>query len=75
VPPIKPAPASNRLLAALPRKEREHFFAGCKTVDLVADEVLAESGERIRQVYFPMSGIIYRVTPIEGHTNSGGGGG
>ncbi|MHB8354559.1 MAG: Crp/Fnr family transcriptional regulator [Burkholderiales bacterium] len=67
--PIKPALASNRLLAALPRKEREHFLAGCKTIDLISGEVLTESGERIRQVYFPTSGIIYRVTPIEDHTN------
>jgi CRP-like cAMP-binding protein len=69
VPTIKPVPASNRLLAALPRKEREHLLVVCKTIDLVSGEVLAESGERIHQVYFPTSGIIYRLTPIKDHTN------
>ena len=69
MPTIKPVPTANRLLTALPRKEREHFLAACKTIDLVSGEVLAESGERIRQVYFPTSGIIYRLTPIKDHTN------
>jgi CRP-like cAMP-binding protein len=54
----------NRLLAALPRKDRQHFLAGCEKVELVLDDVLSEPGERIRYVYFPTDSIISLLTPI-----------
>ena len=66
MPPTKPAPAANRLLAALPRKDRQRFLAGCEPVDLVFAEVLAEPGERIRHVFFPTESFISLVTPIDG---------
>jgi CRP-like cAMP-binding protein len=65
--PTQPAPAANRLLAALPRKDRQRFLAGCERVDLVFSEVLAEPGERIRHVYFPTESFISLVSPIGGH--------
>ena len=66
MPPTKPAPAANRLLAALPRKARERFLAGCESVELGFAEVLAEPGERIRHVYFPTESFLSLVTPING---------
>jgi CRP-like cAMP-binding protein len=66
VPRNKPAPAANRLLAALPRKDRQRFLAGCEPVELVFTEILAEPGERIRHVYFPTESFISLTTPVNG---------
>ncbi len=68
MPPSNPAPPANRLLATLPRKDRQHFLAGCEPVDFVFAEVLSEPGERIRDVYFPTDSFISLVTPIDGCT-------
>ena len=57
---------SNRLLAALPRKDREHLVAGCERVELRFSDVLCEPGERIRHVYFPAESFISLAAPVEG---------
>jgi len=67
VPNTQATPAANRLLAALPRKDRQRFLAGCESVDLRLAEVLAEPGEVIRHVYFPTASLISLVTLIDGH--------
>jgi CRP-like cAMP-binding protein len=65
----KPAPAANRLFAALPRKDRQRFLGGCESVDLIFAEILAEPGERIRHVYFPTESFISLTTPVDGRAN------
>jgi len=58
--------SGNRLLAALPRKDRLRFIAGCEEVDLVLSDVLFEPGDRIRHAHFPTTGYISLVTPMDG---------
>lgn len=67
--PTKPAPAANRLLATLPRKDHQRFLAGCEPVELVFAEVLAEPGEPIRHVYFPTESFISLTTPTDSCAN------
>lgn len=63
------APAENQLLAALPRKDSQHFVSGCEQVELVSGSILCEPGEIIRHVYFPTGSYISLVTPIDGHNS------
>jgi CRP-like cAMP-binding protein len=63
-----PAVSGNRLLAALPRKDRQHFVGGCKEVDLVLSDILFEPGDRLKHVYFPTTGFVSLLTPIDGST-------
>jgi hypothetical protein len=69
VPNTLPAPATNRLLEALPRKDRQRFLAACEPVDLVFADILAEPGERIRHVFFPTKSHISLTTPIDGRAS------
>ncbi|MGF1614985.1 MAG: Crp/Fnr family transcriptional regulator [Gammaproteobacteria bacterium] len=66
MPPTNPAPAANRLLGTLPRKDRRRFLAGCEPVELAFAEVLAKPGEPIRHVYFPTESFISLTTPTNG---------
>ena len=65
MPPIKPGPTDNRLLAALPHEDRRRVLAGCELVKLVFTDVLMEPGEHIRHVYFPTDSFITLTTPTD----------
>jgi CRP-like cAMP-binding protein len=62
-------PATNRLIAALPRKDREHLLAGCEQVELAFADVICEPGDPIRHAYFPAEGFISLLTPRDGCTS------
>lgn len=66
--PQKRGPETNRLLAALPQKDRRHLLAGCETVNLVLSEILGEPGDAVRHVYFPMDSYISLVKPLNGRS-------
>lgn len=61
--------AANRLLAALPGKDRQQLLSGCEYVELVFGTILCEPGETIRHIYFPTDSFISLMTPIEGHSS------
>jgi len=69
VPRTHPDPATNRLLDALPRKDRQRFLAACEAVELAFADVLAKPGERIRHVYFPTDSFISMVSMIDPSSN------
>lgn len=64
MPHSQPDPATNRLLRALPRKEHQRFLAACEPVQLAFADTLANPGERIRHVYFPVDSFISLVATI-----------
>ncbi len=68
-PSHKHNPYTNRLLAALPRKQYERFASACEPVELVFGETLSEPGERIRNLYFPTESFISLIMPINNHAN------
>ena len=51
-------PVVNNLLAALPRKECLHLLDDLEQVTLPYGEVLYESGEQMKYVYFPNDSVI-----------------
>ena len=66
MPSTQPVPATNRLLAALPSKDRQHLLASCEPVELLLDDVLGNPGDPIRHVYFPTDSVLSLVLPIDG---------
>jgi CRP-like cAMP-binding protein len=62
------APAANRLLAALPLNEYQRLLPELEQVTLPFAEVLYESGERIRHVYFPNESVVSLLAEVTAHS-------
>ena len=56
---------TNRLLAALPRKDYERLLPALEPIPLAFGSVLAEPGERIRHVYFPVDSLVSLLTMVD----------
>lgn len=57
-------PVTNRLLAALPSKDREQLLANCEQIELIFAEVLYRTGDLIPHVYLPTGSVISLMMPI-----------
>ena len=69
MPSTQAVPVTNRLLAALPRKDREQLLANCEQIELIFAQKLNCAGEPIPYVYFPTGSFISLITPFNGSTN------
>ncbi len=58
---LKQSTPSNRLMATLPAS----VLKSCERIDLRFAEVLADSGEPIKHVYFPIEGFISLITTLD----------
>jgi CRP-like cAMP-binding protein len=61
-----PSGVGNQLLGALPQRDYRRLAAGLESVALNHREVLFEAGEPIRSIYFPESGLVSILVPLEG---------
>jgi CRP-like cAMP-binding protein len=59
------APPTNRLLAALPKDEYQRLLPKLEPFPLAFGEVIYEFGDPIRNVYFPISGIISLLAAVD----------
>lgn len=60
-----PQPRTNRLLAALPKKEQDRLLPHLKLVTLGFEKVLFQRDDLIRHVYFPTDGIISLLLDLQ----------
>ncbi|MEO8103357.1 MAG: Crp/Fnr family transcriptional regulator [Betaproteobacteria bacterium] len=65
-----PAPAQNRLLAALPRGNLARLLPVLERVQLLPGRIIHAAGEQARHLYFPVAGIVSRVYETEGGESS-----
>lgn len=65
--PSATLPTANSLLAAVPRTEYQRLAAALEPVSLTFGDVLYESGDPIRYVYFPSDCLISLLTQVEDH--------
>jgi CRP-like cAMP-binding protein len=59
------APQSNRLLETLPRRDRDRLIAAGDVVELAFERVLNEAEAPIAHVYFPLTGLISVIMPVD----------
>ncbi len=64
--PPKRVIATNRLLDALPANERRRVLAASESVELVFADVLYEPRDTLKEVYFPLEGLISLIVPVDG---------
>lgn len=64
---ITSVPVVNHLITGLPGAVRDRLLKRCVPVDLALGDVLCEQDKLLEQVYFPLTGFISLVVPVDGH--------
>jgi CRP-like cAMP-binding protein len=59
------ASPENLLLASLPRNARRELLPHLRQVDLAFGAVLQEPGQRVRDVYFPLEGLVSLLAVVD----------
>lgn len=59
--------SGNRLLDAVPKRDRLRLLEDCEQIEFASDKVLCERGDIIRHAYFPVGGFISLFSSVEGH--------
>lgn len=67
--PHPPLLRQNDLLSALPEAERQQLLSQCKLVSMSFMQVLAEPGDKISQIYFPIDSYISLISPVDDNAN------
>ncbi|HUF74044.1 MAG TPA: Crp/Fnr family transcriptional regulator [Gammaproteobacteria bacterium] len=65
------SPAANLVLAALPEAAYRRLRPQLEFVPLPSGRVLSEPGDAVTHVFFPTSGIVSLLTPLESGTSTG----
>jgi CRP-like cAMP-binding protein len=59
---------TNNLLELLPDSEREELLSSTERIPLRPHDVLLRPGEAVRNIYFPLRGVVSLMTPLEDGT-------
>lgn len=59
----------NRLLAALPARDRRRLISRCHEVEMNSGEIFCTPGERLKHAHFPLSGIVATQIPFGNHSS------
>jgi len=71
--PIKPAapdPRQNQILAALPKAEYERILPDLELVAMPLGWTMSESGDHVKYLHFPVSGIVSLIYALEDGSSS-----
>lgn len=66
---MKQKPCGNRLLAGLGRRVRAPLLAVSESVQLTYGDVIWEPAQRVRHVYFPVTGFASQLFPVNAREN------
>jgi len=68
--PVAPDPRQNLILAALPKEQYERLLPELELVEMPLGWTMAESGDHVKFLHFPVSGIVSLIYALEDGSSS-----
>ncbi len=68
--PVAPDPKQNQILAALPKAEYERLLPDLELVAMPLGWTMSESGDHVKYLHFPVSGIVSLIYALEDGSSS-----